>query len=115
MHSRTISITSSEVEGLDQILTKDRLQSEYSVHNLGSISVVVLEVGYLSILGAGTLSSTVIIDKRDLQKTAVTVISAGSARGLLRLRGGQEQKVTRQLVEQLIDYCRQNNWPVSEA
>lgn len=110
MYLYALTISGSQLGGLVEAIGGGLSKKDRSDHDLGQASVFVLESAYKSKIGAGTLSSTIIVDQRKTEQTAVSIITAGGGGGLLHLRAGEAEKQTEKIVAVLEDICAAHQW-----
>lgn len=111
MYSCEVMISGPQLDALlAEEISNHLTKKDRSVHKLGNVSVFVVESGYKSIAGAGTLSSTIIVDQRQAEQTAITLVTAGGGGGLLHLRAGEAEKQVKKLVTMLERICTAHGW-----
>ena len=110
MHSCSLTISGSQLDGLTEEISNSLSEKDRSIHDLGEVTVLVVESGYRSRIGAGTLSSTIIVDQRQAEQTAVSLVTAGGGGGMLHLRAGEAEKQTSKLVSALKEICTTHGW-----
>ena len=114
MYFCAVTIPGSQLGGLAVEISDNFPEKDCSVHDLGQVTVIVVESGYKSKIGAGTLASTIIVDQRQAQQTAVSIVTAGGGGGLLHLRAGEAEKQTKKIVTDLKEICATHGWDLEK-
>ena len=110
MYSCALTISGSQLGGLAVEISNNFSEEEHSIYDLGQVTVIVVESGYRSKIGTGTLSSTIIVDQRQAEQAAFSIVTAGGGGGLLHLRAGEAEKQTEKIVTALKEICATHGW-----